>query len=53
MNKTLKIVLTIIGVIFAVKVAFAVGSMLVSAAIFVVVAYVGYNVVSGMMSSNE
>ena len=53
MNSTLKVVLTIIGIVFAVSLVTKAVSVLISVTIFLAVAYVGYRVVSTMIAKNN
>jgi hypothetical protein len=53
MNNTLKVVLGIIGIIFAISLVTKAVNVLISATIFLVVAYVGYRAVSSMIAKNK
>lgn len=53
MNNTLKIVLAIIGIVFAISFVTKAVSVLMSVAIFLAVSYVGYRVVTKMMNKNK
>lgn len=50
MNNTLKIILGIIGIVFAISLVTKAVSVLISVTIFLAVTYVGYRVVTNMMA---